>query len=345
MKYNLVDLDTALVSIEEAMFSVGLKIENFHAVLDAYQEPHRFYHNLDHLRDLGNKILGLKDVLYEEMELLWIAAAYHDFVYDPMNSNGLNEDLSIKRFERDLCKCSSNISAEKRNQVKEIIQGTAKRTKPESKLARIFWNFDNQILTESFDVLLDYEKKIFLEYQCFNYSQYGPRRSEFLRSEFERTENLDLLALSKYVKYRKPKVGIYPGSFNPFHKGHLNILNKAERIFDKIILVKANNPEKDNYEASEIPTEIKNREIIEWDGLTTDLITKLSDQCEITLIRGLRNGKDLDYEVNQLRFMEEMKPDLNVCLIQCDKEFEHISSSAIRNIRKFSQEEAKKYLI
>jgi len=52
------------------------------------------------------------------------------------------------------------------------------------------------------------------------------------------------------------------------------------------------------------------------------------------LIRGLRNGYDLDYELNQYEFLKQMKSDLKVVFIPCDKEFGHISSSAIRALYK-----------
>lgn len=51
-------------------------------------------------------------------------------------------------------------------------------------------------------------------------------------------------------------------------------------------------------------------------------------------MKGLRNGDDLDYEVNQLRFMEEMYPELKAVFIQCNKEYEHISSSSLRNLER-----------
>jgi pantetheine-phosphate adenylyltransferase len=132
-------------------------------------------------------------------------------------------------------------------------------------------------------------------------------------------------------------------------KGHLNILEKAEKMFDKVIIVKGNNPDKQKDDKIDrilrTPKMILNREIIEWEGLTTELMKVIAEHSEVTLIRGLRDGKDLDYEINQLRFMEDMFKELNVCFVHCDKEYEHISSSAIRKIDIFSHEEAKKYLL
>lgn len=131
------------------------------------------------------------------------------------------------------------------------------------------------------------------------------------------------------------KVGVYAGSFNPFHLGHFNILLKAEKIFDKVILGFGKNPEK---EASNslIPQELIKRgcDIRFYDGLLTDFINSLEFE-NITLIRGLRNSTDLQYELTQYRFLQELKPDIQVISIFCDKEYEHISSSAIRMLMKY----------
>lgn len=62
---------------------------------------------------------------------------------------------------------------------------------------------------------------------------------------------------------------------------------------------------------------------------------------------GLRNGFDFNFEQTQLRFLEEMKPldfDFKVMYIPCDKEFEHVSSSAIRAIMKIDTSKASKYI-
>ena len=59
------------------------------------------------------------------------------------------------------------------------------------------------------------------------------------------------------------------------------------------------------------------------------------EDADVTIVKGLRNGYDLNYESNQLRFMQDFHPDVNEIFIQCDKQFEHISSSALRGIKSF----------
>lgn len=143
------------------------------------------------------------------------------------------------------------------------------------------------------------------------------------------------------------KIAIYPGSFNPFHKGHYNILLKAEAIFDKVIIARGVNPEKAP-SMTLIPNSIvETRDIIHYTGLLTDCIEEVAVKynCNPTVIRGLRNSVDLQYEMNQYRYLQDLKPDIKMVSIFCDKEFEHISSSGIRLLSKYGEEKIKNYLV
>ena len=133
------------------------------------------------------------------------------------------------------------------------------------------------------------------------------------------------------------KIGLYAGSFNPFHLGHYNILLKAEKIFDEVCLGFGNNPEKKSEKSYPVPTTLFDKKILFYDGLLTDLIDSMDG--DVTLIRGLRNSTDLQYELTQYRYLQELMPGIKVISIFCDKEFEHISSSAIRNLEKYGKGE------
>jgi pantetheine-phosphate adenylyltransferase len=136
------------------------------------------------------------------------------------------------------------------------------------------------------------------------------------------------------------KIAIYPGSFNPFTIGHLNILEKAEALFGKenVIIAIGENPAKDRNPRDTareklltLRQNMPSKKIEQYSGFLTDFVwEKEKAGADVTVIRGLRNGDDLNYEVNQLRFMEEMKPNMKIIFLVCDKQFEHVSSSAYR---------------
>lgn len=145
------------------------------------------------------------------------------------------------------------------------------------------------------------------------------------------------------------KIAIYPGSFNPFTIGHLNILEKAEAIFGEgnLIIAVGVNPEKSNPidRVATIKNNLPSKEVIGFSGFLTDLIwEKEKEGYDVTIVKGLRNGDDLDYEVNNLRFIEEMKPDVKIVFIICDKQFEHVSSSAYRALEAIREGAGYKYL-
>jgi pantetheine-phosphate adenylyltransferase len=143
------------------------------------------------------------------------------------------------------------------------------------------------------------------------------------------------------------KLGIYAGSFNPFHRGHYNILQKAEKIFDKVIIARGINPEKpqSEFDLGSIKI-IQDRTIMEYSGLLTDLLIEATPHYEsVTLIRGLRNSVDLQYEMNQYRYFQDLMPNIQMVSIFCDKEFEHISSSGIRTLSKYGSDKVKDYLL
>jgi len=172
------------------------------------------------------------------------------------------------------------------------------------------------------------ERKRFYECQYLDWLEYKEKRLKFLSA-------CSHAAYGRFwLENFEPRIGLFPGSFNPFHKGHYNILCKAEKLFHKVIIAFGNNPDKPP-RTFPIPQTIKNRQIVEYSSLLTDLVEKFP--YRITVIRGLRNSTDFQYEQNQYRYMKELKPDLNIVNIFCDKEFEHISSSGIRTLMKYNR--------
>ena len=147
---------------------------------------------------------------------------------------------------------------------------------------------------------------------------------------------------------------IYPGSFKPFHVGHLNITEKIENIFGKesLIIAVGINPAKvkpeevgDIYERSfELSKRIGRKVEVYTTFLHEFVEEKEKMGYNVIIARGLRNGDDLSYENNQIKFIEDFKRDIKTIFIMCDKEYEHISSTSLRQLESFKPGSSSKYL-
>ena len=152
------------------------------------------------------------------------------------------------------------------------------------------------------------------------------------------------------------KVAIYPGSFNPFHRGHVDVVRQALKLFDKVIIAKGCNPDKkelivpiltfsDTFVAKELQG-IKDfygkdsQEVDVFNGLFADYIKEFqavikADELDVqfAVIKGLRNGQDLEFEKNQQYWNEDLGITVPTFYIMSDRKLCHISSSAIRSVR------------
>ncbi len=292
------------------------------AVLKRYDEHHRFYHTMEHLIHVLQQLENVSAVSDE----LFLAAVYHDAIYEP--SSLTNEEDSANLFLHE--SKTTKLSEDNKKVIQQLILET-KTHQASSPLSQRFIEADLEIFNAPFEALIKYEHQIFKEFQFVDYAIYQQKRIEVLE-KFNESGRLD--SLIAYVKQRKPLIGVFAGSFNPFHKGHYNVLQKAERIFDKVIIAFGKNPEKE-VRTWDVPTIIKNRQLMEYTGLLTDFIESLP--YDTIVVRGLRNSTDFQYEQNQYRYIQELKPDIKIINVFCDKEFEHISSSGIRTLEKFNK--------
>ena len=109
------------------------------------------------------------------------------------------------------------------------------------------------------------------------------------------------------------EIGFYAGSFDPFTEGHLHVVKKAARLFDKVIIGIGVNPKKHRRYDQKIMKEaiekvlvrenLSNVSVIFYTGLTVDVARK---QNATFLVRGIRNGIDYDFEENISSINEEI---------------------------------------
>ncbi|GEM_PF-106642 len=309
----------------------------------AYQQPHRYFHTLNHLFEICRLICKFGLGRQSTAELL-LVALFHDVYWYPQDTK--NEENSARVFDLMQPAMGNTLPEDARKAVREIII-SSKGQKAISPIARRFHECDCDVLLHGSPVdLLAYEFQIFREFQGLNMVEYRKGREGFFNRFSRRFPECkaNMRFLVEYLERRRPRVGIYAGSFNPFHVGHMAILQKAELMFDKVIVAVGINPEKNlpgskslvgDANALQVRELLPFHEVIFFDNLMVDLLDKESEFCDVTLVRGLRNGYDLDYEMSQQCFMQEMRPETHSVYIPCDKSLEHISSSALRGLRHF----------
>ena len=132
---------------------------------------------------------------------------------------------------------------------------------------------------------------------------------------------------------------MFPGSFDPFTAGHLNILKRSLTMFDEVIVAVGVNQDKRGFFDMDQRIDIirqatsgmDNVTVMKYDGLTVDACRQ-TGVCHI--VRGVRNMLDFETERSIADANRCLAPEIETIIIPTAQEFAHISSSAVRDILK-----------
>lgn len=133
------------------------------------------------------------------------------------------------------------------------------------------------------------------------------------------------------------KIAVYPGSFDPVTNGHVDIIERAAKIFDLVYVSIIVNPEKTPYfnidERKEMLKDavrkIKKAKVDSFDGLLVDYSAS-KKACAI--VRGLRAVSDFDYEFQMALTNLRMRPEIETIFIMTDYKYSYLSSSLVKQI-------------
>ena len=136
------------------------------------------------------------------------------------------------------------------------------------------------------------------------------------------------------------KIAVYPGSFDPFTRGHLDIAKRAAALFDKVIVAVLRNSTKQALFSidervniiNEVVREIPNVEVISFSGLTVDIAKEMHANC---LVRGLRAITDFEYELQVAQTNRGLNPELDTVFFTTSLEYSYISSSLVKEIASY----------
>jgi pantetheine-phosphate adenylyltransferase len=134
-----------------------------------------------------------------------------------------------------------------------------------------------------------------------------------------------------------PRVAVYPGSFDPVTLGHLNVIERACRLFDRLIVGVGVNIEKNPLFSPEERMEllrcstshIANVEIGPFDGLAVEFVKRCGAKV---IVRGVRPITDIQAELTMMMANRRLAPDVETLFMIADGELAHVSSSLIKQI-------------
>ncbi|MFZ9045664.1 MAG: pantetheine-phosphate adenylyltransferase [Cyclobacteriaceae bacterium] len=136
------------------------------------------------------------------------------------------------------------------------------------------------------------------------------------------------------------KVAIFPGSFDPFTRGHEDIVIRSLQIFDKVVIAIGYNSKKARYfqvdqmikYIENTFTNYENVEVVTYNELTANLAKTYNARY---LVRGLRNTTDFEYENSIAQINKYLNEKLETVFLITSPEFAHISSTIIREVHKY----------
>lgn len=142
------------------------------------------------------------------------------------------------------------------------------------------------------------------------------------------------------------KVGIYPGSFDPITLGHLDIIMRSSKLFDKLYIGVLNNSRKNAlFTADErvkmiksVTGDIKNIEVEAFDGLLVDYAMM---KHATAIVRGLRAVTDFEYELQLAQTNHKIQPEVDSVFLTTSVEYSYLSSSIVKEIASYGGDTTK----
>ena len=132
-------------------------------------------------------------------------------------------------------------------------------------------------------------------------------------------------------------IAIYPGSFDPITNGHLDIVSRAARLFDKIIIGIYERPDKSLFFTTEERVDLARRAVVNlpnievksFSGLTVDFAKQIKAQV---MIRGLRMSADFEKEFEMAMMNKKLSPEIDLLCLMANPEYQFLSSSLLKEV-------------
>ncbi|MBE6051138.1 MAG: pantetheine-phosphate adenylyltransferase [Clostridium sp.] len=139
------------------------------------------------------------------------------------------------------------------------------------------------------------------------------------------------------------KIAVYPGSFDPITLGHLDVITRGAKIFDKVVVGVLVNADKNGlFELEErvelikkVTAHLTNVEVVSFNGLLIDFMK----QCKADVIlKGLRALSDFEYEFQMALMNNKLDSEIETLFMMTSAQYSYLSSSAVKQVARFGGE-------
>ena len=133
------------------------------------------------------------------------------------------------------------------------------------------------------------------------------------------------------------RTALFPGTFDPFTNGHLDLSRRAARLFDRVVVAVAHNPEKgtlfspeERVEMIRLATKTMRRvDVVDFSGLVVDCARKVEAQV---MIRGLRAVSDFEFEFQMALMNRRLSPGLEVAFLMPSQQYTYLNSTLVKEV-------------
>lgn len=139
------------------------------------------------------------------------------------------------------------------------------------------------------------------------------------------------------------RTAVYPGSFDPITLGHLDVISRGVKVFDKIIVGVLVNVDKNSLFNIEervelirrVTKDLPNVEVVSFEGLLIDFMKKYSAHV---ILKGLRAFSDFEYEFQMALMNNKLEPEVETLFMMTSAQYSYLSSTAVKQVAKFRGE-------